>query len=99
MSITRDLKDNMTLIGVRPWTRWWKLYLPSVFPALVTGWVTAAGGAWNASIVAEYIQYGKETLIAPGIGSMISRATVDGNFPLLAGCLIAMVVTVVGLNQ
>jgi NitT/TauT family transport system permease protein len=99
MSVTRDLKDTMQMIGVRRWVRWVKLYLPAAFPSLVTGWVTAAGGAWNASIVAEYIPYSGKTLIAPGIGSMISRASAEANFPLLAGCLIAMVATVVGLNQ
>ena len=56
MGITRDLKESMTMIGVSNWTRWWRLYLPSAFPSLVTGLqVTASGGAWNASIVAEYL--------------------------------------------
>ncbi len=99
MGITRDLKDSLTMIGTSRWTRWWKLYLPSAFPSMLTGWITASGGAWNASIVAEYMNYGGSTLIAPGIGSMISRATDAGNFPMLAGCLAAMVITVVGLNR
>ena len=99
MGITRDLKDSLTMIGVSRWTRWWKLYLPSAFPSILTGWITASGGAWNASIVAEYLNYNGSTMIAPGIGSMISRATDAGNFPMLAGCLAAMVITVVGLNR
>lgn len=99
MVIARDMRDGMTMIGAKTWTRWWKLYLPSAFPALVTGWLTAAGGAWNASIVAEFVEYGGKRLVAPGIGSLITRATLDANFPLLAGCLLAMVITVVGLNQ
>lgn len=99
MSVPRELKDSMTLMGVSRKSFWLKLYLPAVFPYLVTGWVTAAGGAWNASIVAEYMVYGGERLMAPGAGSLISRATAEANFPMLAGSLIAMVVTVVGLNQ
>jgi NitT/TauT family transport system permease protein len=99
MSVTRELKDTMKLIGVRRRTLWWRLYLPSAFPALVTGWITAAGGAWNASIVAEYIHFGGKTYTANGIGALISRATESGNFPMLAGCLITMVLAVVGLNQ
>ncbi|MEW6057507.1 MAG: ABC transporter permease subunit [Bdellovibrionota bacterium] len=99
MAVTRDLKDSMRLMGTSASTRWLKLYLPSVFPSLVTGWISATGGAWNASIVAEYIHYGNQTLAATGIGSMISQATAAGDFPLVAGCLIAMVCTVVGLNQ
>lgn len=98
-SVPRDLKDTMTMLGASTWTKWKNLYLPAMFPSLVTGWVTATGGAWNASIVAEYVNYGDRILMAPGIGSMICNATASANFPLLAGCLIAMVVTVVGLNQ
>jgi NitT/TauT family transport system permease protein len=99
MGMPRELKDNMKLLGVKTRTKWMSLYLPAVFPSLVTGWVTAAGGAWNASIVAEYLSYGGEILVAPGIGSMISRATAEANYSMLAGCLTAMVITVVGLNR
>ncbi len=98
-TITRDLKDSLAMMGVRPWTRWKELYLPAVFPFIATGWVAAAGGAWNASIVAEYIHFNGETLAAPGIGAMICRATAAADFPRLAGCLIAMVLTVVVLNR
>jgi NitT/TauT family transport system permease protein len=98
-SVTRDLKDTLSMIGTSTWSKWKTLYLPSAFPSLVTGWITAAGGAWNASIVAEYVQLGNETFIAKGIGSMITKATAEANFPLLAGSLLAMVATVVGLNQ
>ncbi|MBI3544832.1 MAG: ABC transporter permease subunit [Deltaproteobacteria bacterium] len=99
MGVTRDLKDSLKLIGVGGFTRWWRLYLPAAFPAMLTGWVTASGGAWNASIVAEYLQYEGGIMTAAGIGSMISKATDAGNFPMLAGCLAAMVITVVGLNS
>lgn len=98
-TISRDLKDSLINMRVSKKTMWKKLYLPSLFPALTTGWVNAAGGAWNASIVAEYIQYNKETLSVPGIGALICRATAAADFPKLAGCLIAMVITVVLLNR
>ena len=79
--------------------RWRRLILPGIFPYLVTGWVTAAGGAWNASIVAEYVHYGKEALTATGLGATISLATDKGNFPLLAASVLAMCVAVVGVNR
>ena len=99
ISISKELKDSMDLIQVGRSALWKKLYLPSVFPALVTGWITAAGGAWNASIVAEYVKYGNKTIVAPGLGSLISEATAAGNYPLLGGCLMVMVATVVGINR
>ncbi len=97
--ISQDLRDSFRLIGVGGRRRWTQLYIPSVFPSLVTGWVTAAGGAWNASIVAEYVLYRGETLQTRGLGSMISQATAAGNFNQLTACLIAMVVVVVGINR
>ncbi len=97
--ISQVYVDSLNMMGVTRWERWKKLYLPAVFPELATGWVNAAGGAWNACIVAEYIQFNSETLMAPGIGAMICRATAAADFPKLAGALLAMVVTVVLLNR
>lgn len=99
VGISREIRESFDLAGVDKTFRWKALYLPSIFPALVTGWITAAGGAWNASIVAEYIYYNGQTLIAPGLGSLISQATTSGNYPLLGGCLIVMVFTVVAINR
>jgi NitT/TauT family transport system permease protein len=99
IGISHELRDHLKLVGVSRSARWFKLYLPSVFPALVTGWVTAAGGAWNASIIAEYIQYKGDLLRTHGLGSLISAATATGDFHLLAGCLLMMVFVVVGLNR
>jgi NitT/TauT family transport system permease protein len=97
--ISRELRDTFSLIGLSRWDTWKKLFLPSIFPALVTGWVTAAGGAWNASIVAEFIQYKGETLKAVGLGALISDATSHANYSLLAGALLVMVMVVVGFNR
>lgn len=99
IGISQDLRESFRLIGISRRTAWLKLYLPSVFPSLVTGWVTAAGGAWNASIVSEYIQFRGSTLKTRGLGALISEATASGNFPLLAACLIAMIVAVVTINR
>ena len=78
---------------------WRRLILPGIFPHLVTGWVTAAGGAWNASIVAEYVKFHNELLVADGVGAAISVATDQGQFPMLAACVLAMCVAVVGINR
>jgi NitT/TauT family transport system permease protein len=75
------------------------LVLPGIFPYLVTGLVTAAGGAWNASIVAEYFHFQGRVLSTPGLGSTISHATDSGNFQLLLASTVAMAVVVVTINR
>lgn len=79
--------------------RWQQLILPAVFPSLLTGWITAMGGAWNASIVAEYMRYHGQTLMTTGLGAAISLATERGDFHLLAAAVGVMAVTVVGFNR
>ena len=98
-TISLELRDTVNLMGLSRVSKWKKLYLPSVFPATVTGWVTSAGGAWNASIVAEYFQYGGKTLSTLGLGAMISKATDTGDFAMLTGCLLVMCTTVIGFNR
>jgi NitT/TauT family transport system permease protein len=99
MRIPVQLKDAALLMNVSDVDLWKKLYIPSVFPALVTGWVTAAGGAWNASIVAEYLSYKGQVLTTGGLGSLISVAASNGNYPLLAASLTIMVGVVIVLNR
>jgi NitT/TauT family transport system permease protein len=99
MRIPQELVYVTNLFEVSTLKRWRTLYVPSVFPALVTGWITAAGGAWNASIVAEFFAYKGQTLTTPGLGSTISIAASEANFPLLAASLAVMVVVVVALNR
>lgn len=83
-TIPRDLylaADNFGLKGLL----WWKrLALPGIFPFFITGAITAAGGAWNASIVAEWVSWGDTTLRATGLGEYIHEATLSGNFPKIA---------------
>jgi NitT/TauT family transport system permease protein len=99
MRIPVELRYAAQLMDVSKTDLWKKLYLPSVFPALVTGWVTAAGGAWNASIVAEYLSYNGSILTTRGLGSLISVAASSKNFPVLAACLTLMVTVVILLNR
>jgi len=94
MSIPSDLKEAATLYRFTRWQRWTKLILPGIFPFLITGMVTASGGAWNASVMAEYSHVKNHTLETIGLGAQISSATDSGRFPiiLLATMLISLMV-------
>ena len=98
MAIPGELKEVCKVYRTSRWERWVRLYLPCVFPFLVTGMVTAAGGAWNATIVAEYVQVKDTTYEAFGLGSIISKAA-DNNFPLLAAAIVTMATAVVFINR
>jgi NitT/TauT family transport system permease protein len=99
-AVPSDLKEAMDNLGVRGWDRWRRLVLPAIFPAYVTGAITAAGGAWNASIVAEIVQYKDQTLAAKGLGTFIAQQSVHlpVGYPALFAGLLAMAVYVTGLN-
>src|SRR5205085_1589133 len=99
MRIPVELKYAALLMNIPTVEMWKKLYIPSVFPALVTGWVTAACGAWNASIVSECLSYKGTVLTTSGLGSLISVAASSANFPLLAASLTIMVAVVIVLNR
>ncbi|MBO1416077.1 ABC transporter permease subunit, partial [Streptomyces sp. FH025] len=75
MAIPSDLREAMDDLGVRGWQRWRRLIVPGIFPAYVTGGITASGGAWNASIVSEVVTFGGTTLTATGLGAYIAQAT------------------------
>jgi NitT/TauT family transport system permease protein len=99
MSIPHELLEAAQIFRYKRPQRWRLLMLPGVFPALVTGWVTAAGGAWNASIVAEYVHQGSNVLRTHGLGALISTAAEQGNLPLLAAGVLAMAGLVVLVNR
>ena len=99
LRIPQELNDALYLMEASRIDRWKKLYLPSIFPSLVTGWITAAGGAWNASVVAEYIFYHGEILKTGGLGAILNVATAGEDFTLFAGSLTLMVVIVVMFNR
>ena len=99
MAIPSDLKEAADGYRIRGWRRMWSVYIPAIFPYLVTGWVTAAGGAWNASIVAEYVSFRGRVLSTWGVGSAISRAAEHADFPALAAGVIIMSALVVLFNR
>ncbi|MGA9641239.1 MAG: ABC transporter permease subunit [Terriglobales bacterium] len=99
MAIPSDLKEAAAVFGLRGWERWQKLILPGIFPFLVTGMITASGGAWNASIVAEYFNFKGQTYSTVGVGAMISAATAAKNFNLLLASTIALAAVVVTTNR
>ncbi len=98
-AIPQDLKYTSALIGLSRWKRWQTLILPSLFPYIITGAITASGGAWNASIVAEHVEFGGQTLFTVGIGALIARATATGDYPLLLAATLTMVLAVILINR
>ncbi len=98
-AIPTDLRQAMDSFGVGRVQRWRRLILPAIFPAYVTGGITAAGGAWNASIVAEIVTYNHHTYAATGLGAYIADATGSGDMAKVLVGVIVMSVFVVGLNR
>ena len=94
-----DLRDTATNLRVRGWLWWKKVALPGVFPYYLTGAITASGGSWNASIVAELVSWGDQRLVARGIGSYIAEATVAGDQPRVVLGIAVMSVLVIVLNR
>lgn len=99
MAIPTDLLEAASVFKLQRWNRWKRLILPGIFPTLVTGCITAAGGAWNASIVSELVTWGQDTLAATGLGAYISQATEAGNWPGIIFGITVMSVFVVALNR
>jgi NitT/TauT family transport system permease protein len=98
-AIPSNLKEVARLYRFSLWQRWKTLILPGIFPYLVTGLVTASGGAWNASIVAEYFHFKDQTLSTLGLGAQISAASDHGQFPILLLATIIMSLMVVTVNR
>jgi NitT/TauT family transport system permease protein len=99
MAIPTDLKECCSVFHIGGIERWKKLILPGIFPYLVTGLVTASGGAWNASIVAEYFHFKGQIYTTTGLGATISQATDSGNFTLLLAATMMMAAMVVTINR
>jgi NitT/TauT family transport system permease protein len=99
MAIPTDLKEVCNVFRFNKLEKWRELYLPAIFPYLVTGFVTASGGAWNASIIAEYFRFKGHTYTVTGLGSVISDATDTGNFRVLMAATILMAAMVVTINR
>jgi NitT/TauT family transport system permease protein len=99
MAIPSDLREAATLFGMGGWRLWKTLIIPAIFPFWVTGAVTAAGGAWNASIVAEVATWGKEKLVADGLGAYIAQVTEKGDTPAIYFSILVMSLFVVAINR
>ncbi|MGM9515126.1 ABC transporter permease [Roseateles sp. DB2] len=97
--IPGELRFAAQNLGLKGWLKWRRYLLPAVFPSFVTGAITASGGSWNASIVAEYVSWGDTTLRAQGLGSYIAEMTARGDFPRIALGIGVMCVFVMGLNH
>ena len=99
MAIPNDLKEAGRVYGLRRWSLWRTLILPAIFPFWVTGACTAAGGAWNASIVAELATWGGTSLQADGLGAYIANVTKTGDTPLIIASIGVMSIFVVLMNK
>ncbi len=99
MAIPSDLKEVATLFHFTTLQKWKTVILPGIFPFLITGLVTASGGAWNASIIAEYFRLKNQTLQTVGLGAVISAATDNGQFQILLMATIVMALMVVTINR
>jgi NitT/TauT family transport system permease protein len=98
-SIPNDLREVAGMYGVRGWQWWRQVALPGIFPYYVTGALTASGGSWNASIVAEVVTWGSHHLEAHGLGAYIADATTAGNYPQVALGIGIMSLFVLGFNR
>lgn len=99
LAIPSEFKEVGTVFEFNRSQRWRTIILPGIFPYLVTGLITASGGAWNASIVAEYFHLKGRTFATPGLGAQISSATDAGRFDLLLLSTIVMAFVVICINR
>ena len=99
LALPTDYQFVASNLGVRHWLWWRRLALPGIFPAFVTGAVTASGGSWNASIVAEVVKWKGETLMATGIGSYIAEETEKGDFPRIVLGIAVLCIYVLVFNR
>jgi NitT/TauT family transport system permease protein len=99
IALPTDLKEVCDVFRFGRWERWRQLFLPGIFPYLITGFVTASGGAWNASILAEYFHLNGRTFSTTGLGAVVSDAADKGNYPVLLVATILMALIVLAMNR
>jgi len=99
MAIPTDLREASALFGLHRWQLWKTLIIPAIFPFWVTGALTATGGAWNASIVAEVASWGNDRLVADGLGAYIAQVTEKGDQPAIYFSIMVMAIFVVLINR
>jgi len=98
-TVPTELRYAAQNLGLKGWLKWRRYLLPAIFPSFVTGAITASGGSWNASIVAEYVTWGDTTVKAHGLGSYIAEMTAVGDFPRIALGIGVMCVFVMSFNH
>ena len=98
-AIPSDLREAGRLFGLKGWAWWRRLILPAIFPYYVTGALTASGGSWNASIVAEAVSWGDARLTAAGLGSYIAEATAAGDEARVLLGILVMSALVIAINR
>ena len=98
-AIPNDLKEAAKVYKLSGWQKWRRLILPAIFPYLITGCITASGGAWNASIISELVIWKEDQLNATGLGSFISQVTATGNWPGIIAGIAVMCAFVVVINR
>lgn len=99
IALPSDLKEVCGVFRFGAWDRWRQLFLPGIFPYLITGFVTASGGAWNASILAEYFHLNGQTFSTLGLGAIVSEAADKSNYPLLLVATMLMTLIVLTINR
>jgi NitT/TauT family transport system permease protein len=99
MAIPEDLREAAVVYKLRGWRRWRFLILPAIFPFLVTGMITATGGAWNASIVSEYVTFGGHIYTTVGLGATIASSAAGGAYAVLLASTVTMAAVVVTVNR
>jgi NitT/TauT family transport system permease protein len=99
IALPTDLKEVCSVFQFGSWERWRDLILPGIFPYLITGLVTASGGAWNASILAEYFHLNGRTFSTTGLGAVVSDAADKANYPILLVATMLMALIVLTINR
>lgn len=99
MAIPKDLIEISKSYGIRGFRKWKTLIMPCIFPYLITGLITAYGGAWNSTIVCEYVSFGGEIISTKGLGAMISQSSSEGKFGILLLSTLTMSFMVVAINR
>ncbi|WP_397449174.1 ABC transporter permease [Pseudomonas sp. NA-150] len=94
-----DFREASANFRIRGWLWWRKVMLPGIFPYYVTGAITASGGAWNASIVSEFVSWGQDKVVAHGLGAYIAETTAAGDFPKITLGVVVMSLFVVAFNR
>jgi NitT/TauT family transport system permease protein len=97
-ALPQELKNAAKLYKITGWEQWKTLILPALLPYIITGLNIVGGGAWNASIVAEYTEFGSRVYSVPGLGSIIADATARADYDMLLAATLTMIVTVVAIN-